>query len=43
MHRLIRQFTATVLGEEERPLVPGATGLRNLELQLELLAAVRPG
>jgi len=43
MYRLIRQFTAAVRGEEERPLVPGTTGLRNLQLQLELLAAARPG
>jgi len=43
MYRLIRQFTSTVLGGEERPLVPGTTGLRNLQLQLELLAAARAG
>ena len=43
MHRLIRQFTAAVLGEVEQPPVPGAIGLRNLQLQLELLAAARIG
>jgi len=41
MHRLIRQFTAAVLGDEAHPLVTGATGLRNLQLQLELLAAAQ--
>lgn len=42
MHLLIRQFTAVVLGDEDDPILPGSTGLRNLELQLELLAAARP-
>ena len=41
MYRLIRQFTDAVLGREEHPMVPGRTGLRNLELQLELLAAAQ--
>jgi len=41
MSMLIRQFDDTVAGLDKTPLVPGAFGVRNLELQLEILARVQ--
>jgi len=39
MSLLIAQFAATVSGVESGPLVSGATGVRNLELQLQIYNA----
>ena len=41
MSLLIRQFIRAVTGEEPAPLVPASRGLRNLELQLQILNASR--
>lgn len=39
MSLLIAQFAATVRGTETGPIVTGATGVRNLELQLQVYSA----
>ena len=41
MSLLIRQFIRAVTGEEPAPLAPASRGLRNLELQLQILNASR--
>lgn len=41
MSLLIRQFIETVKGEEPAPLVPASLGIRNMELQLQILNACR--